>query len=49
MEEIDSFASPDVKRLLVGNKCDLSGKREVDHARAKVREKALEFILTSDL
>ena len=36
LERIDQHASDNVKKLLVGNKCDLTSKRAVDHAVAQV-------------
>ncbi len=36
LEGIDQHASDNVKKLLVGNKCDLTSKRAVDHAVAQV-------------
>jgi len=35
MEDIDQYAAPNVTRVLVGNKCDLTGKREVDPTKAQ--------------
>ena len=37
LEEVKVYASTDVCKLLVGNKCDLTEKREVDFLSAKVR------------
>ena len=37
LEEVKRYASNDICKLLVGNKCDLSEKREVDFLDAKVR------------
>ena len=37
LEEVKLYASNDICKLLVGNKCDLSEKREVDFLDAKVR------------
>ncbi len=36
LEGIDQYASDNVNKLLVGNKCDLKSKRSVDHAVAQV-------------
>ena len=36
LEEIDRYACDNVNKLLVGNKCDLSTKKVVDYATAKV-------------
>lgn len=35
MTEIDRYASDNVNRLLVGNKCDLTTKKMIDYATAK--------------
>jgi Ras-related protein Rab-1A len=35
LQEIDRYACENVNKLLVGNKCDLSGKRVVDNAVAQ--------------
>lgn len=35
LQEIDSLSRPDVCKLLVGNKCDLAGKRVVEFTTAK--------------
>lgn len=37
MQEIDQFASPKARKLLVGNKCHLLDKKVVDYITAKVR------------
>ena len=37
LEEVKLYASNDICKLLVGNKCDLSEKKEVDFLDAKVR------------
>ena len=36
LDGIDQNASDNVKKLLVGNKCDLTSKRAVGHAIAQV-------------
>lgn len=36
LENINTYASDNVVKLLVGTKCDLTGKREVDYITAKV-------------
>ena len=40
LHEIDRYASADVKKLLVGNKCDLTTKKQVEYNAAKVRTHA---------
>ncbi|KAH0793663.1 Ras-related protein RABD1 [Histomonas meleagridis] len=49
MTEIDSHASPDVCRLLVGNKCDLNDKRAVktEEGEALARQFGIPFLETS--
>lgn len=37
LNEIDRYANENVNKLLVGNKSDLTSKRVVDYATAKVR------------
>ena len=41
LHEIDQYASKDVNKLLVGNKSDLTSKKVVEYAHAKVRERAV--------
>lgn len=36
LNEIDRYASENVNKLLVGNKCDLTANRAVDYDTAKV-------------
>jgi len=35
MTEIERFAGPDVNKMLVGNKCDMTNKKVVDYSTAK--------------
>lgn len=51
LEEIDQNAGNDVKKALVGNKCDLKNARVVDHESGKQLAEKLEipFIETSAL
>ena len=37
LNEIDRYANENVNKLLVGNKSDLTAKKVVDYATAKVR------------
>ena len=37
MTEIERFAGPDVNKMLVGNKCDMTNKKVVDYSTAKAR------------
>merc|ERR1712137_195279 len=35
MTEIERFAGPDVNKMMVGNKCDMVSKKQVDYSTAK--------------
>ena len=37
LQEIDRYASENVNKLLVGNKCDMTAKRAIEASVAKVR------------
>lgn len=43
LQEIDRYASENVNKLLVGNKCDLTTKKVVDYTTAKVGGEKLEL------
>jgi len=49
LQEIERYASENVKKLLVGNKSDLTQKKQVDHSTAKEYAKQLDipFLETS--
>ena len=47
LQEIDRYASTNVSRLLVGNKCDLTNKKVVDFTTAKVCPSVFHMFLTS--
>ena len=44
LQEIDRYASTNVSKLLVGNKCDLTNKKVVDYTTAKVSEDLLAIL-----
>ncbi len=46
LQEIDRYASENVNKLLVGNKCDLTSKKVVDYTAAKVDPSSLVQLLT---
>lgn len=43
LNEIDRYASENVNKLLVGNKCDLTAKKVVSYETAKVIVRKLVF------
>lgn len=45
LQEIDRYASENVNKLLVGNKCDLTTKKVVDYTTAKVRGQSVLSLL----
>jgi len=49
MEDIDQYAAPNVTRVLVGNKCDLAGKREVESGKGQefARTAGMKFLEAS--
>lgn len=44
LNEIDRYASENVNKLLVGNKCDLTSKKVVSYETAKVKKASRFFI-----
>ena len=47
LNEIDRYANENVNKLLVGNKSDLTAKKVVDYATAKVRARGPRGIVLS--
>ena len=47
LNEIDRYANENVNKLLVGNKSDLTSKKVVDYATAKVRARGPRGIVLS--